>query len=152
MLNIKQLITASLVIFTTSVLSSENPILTGLQQQVSDAEKAFAQTMAQRDFEGFVSFLSEEAVFFSGPTVLRGKQQVADAWKGYYEKPDAPFSWEPERVEVLDSGTLALSTGPVYGPEGTIVATYNSIWRLEKTGKWKVVFDKGNDVCDGSEP
>ena len=31
---------------------------------------------------------------------------------------DAPFSWQPETVEVLASGTLAISSGPVKDTNG----------------------------------
>ena len=117
----------------------------GLKRQVIETERAFAHTMAIRDHAAFVS---AEAVFFSGNKPLRGRQEVAGRWKAYFEKPDAPFSWEPETVEVLDSGTLALSTGPVRDPAGKIVGTFTSIWRLEAPGKWRIVFDKGNPVCD----
>jgi len=72
---------------------------------------------------------------------------VADWWKRYYEGPDAPFSWEPEDVEVLDSGTLALSSGPVRDAKGALIATFTSIWRLEDSGKWRIIFDKGNQAC-----
>ena len=142
------ILTICSVLFTGHALSSEQGTLEELQQQVSDTERAFAETMVQRDFEGFVSFLSDEAVFFSGETPLRGKQKVADTWKSYYEPADAPFSWKPETVEVLDSGTLALSSGPVLDPEGKMVATFNSIWRLEAPGVWRIVFDKGSVACD----
>src|SRR5579862_405548 len=84
------------------------PNLAELQRQAEDTERAFAKTMADRDYTAFTSFLSDEAVFFSGPTPLRGKLHVAQAWKRFYEKPGAPFSWVPETVVVLDSGTLAL--------------------------------------------
>ena len=119
-----------------------------LKHQVSEIEMAFAKTMADRDFAAFKSFLSEEAVFFSGPKPLRGKQEVAGWWQHYYDQPLAPFSWKPETVEVLNSGVLALSAGPVYDPNGKITGTFTSIWRLEKDGKWRIVFDKGNDICD----
>lgn len=119
-----------------------------LKRQVLQTERAFARTMATRDHAGFVSFVSAEAVFFSGDKALRGRQAIADRWRVYYEKPDAPFSWEPESVEVLDSGTLALSTGPVRDPAGKIIGTFTSMWRLEEPGKWRIVFDKGNPVCD----
>ena len=117
------------------------------KRQVADTERAFARTMAARDHKAFSSFLSREAVFFSGETPLRGAQQVADWWKRYYEGPDAPFSWEPEEVEVLESGTLALSSGPVRDPKGTLIATFTSVWRLEDTGKWRIIFDRGNRAC-----
>jgi ketosteroid isomerase-like protein len=119
-----------------------------LKQQVVETERAFAKTMADRDHAAFGRFISEEAVFFSQSGVLRGRQRVIEAWKPLYEKPAAPFSWEPEKVEVLDSGTLALSSGPVRDPKGRVFATFSSIWRLESPGVWKIIFDKGNEVCD----
>jgi ketosteroid isomerase-like protein len=124
------------------------------EREVADTERAFAKTMADRDFAAFKSFLSDDAIFFSGPgqTALRGKQRVADAWQRFYEKPEAPFSWRPEQVQVLESGELALSTGPVRDPKGKLFATFTSIWRREARGQWRIVFDKGNDICDCAKP
>jgi hypothetical protein len=79
---------------------------------------------------------------------LRGLKQVNDGWKRMYEGAKAPFSWEPEQVEVLDSGTLALSSGPVYDPDHKRIGTFNSVWRREPGGKWKIVFDKGCPPCN----
>jgi len=121
------------------------PDLKPLQQQVFQTERAFAKTMADRDHAAFVTFLSDETVFFSGPVPLRGKAAVAAWWKRYYEKPEAPFAWEPGQVEVLDSGTLALSTGPVRDPAGKLIGHFTSIWRQEKPGVWRIVFDKGDE-------
>ncbi|MDK2122910.1 YybH family protein [Parachitinimonas caeni] len=118
-----------------------------LEKQVMEAERAFAKTMADRDLEGFKRFVAEDAVFSSGKS-LRGKQQVVEAWKAFYAKPTPPFSWKPESVEVLESGKLALSRGPVYDPKGKQVARFHSIWRLEAPNTWRVVFDFGVDVCD----
>jgi ketosteroid isomerase-like protein len=119
-----------------------------LASQVRDAERAFARTMADRDHAAFVSFLSDEAIFMGEGAALRGKQAVATGWTRLYEGPRAPFSWEPEVVEVLDSGTLALSSGPVRDPQGKRVGTFNSIWRRDASGAWKIVFDKGCPPCN----
>lgn len=130
----------------------QRPSGTELAQQVANVERAFARTMADRDLAAFTAMLSEEVVFFSGPTPLRGKQQVAGWWKRFYEKPAAPFSWEPKQIEVLASGTLALSSGPVRDPGGKRIGTFTSIWRLEAPGTWRIVFDKGNDDCSCPKP
>jgi ketosteroid isomerase-like protein len=119
-----------------------------LKQQVADTELAFAATMAKRDHAAFVSFLADETVFYSGPKPLRGKEAVAQFWKKFYDKPEAPFSWAPDDVEVLDSGTLAHSSGPVHDPKGKLIGRFNSVWRLEGPGKWRIVFDKGEQICD----
>ncbi|GAB3540860.1 YybH family protein [Spirosoma fluminis] len=129
-------------------INAQNPSLADLKKQVADTERAFAKTMADRNHAAFSTFLSEEAVFFSGPKPLHGKNQVAQSWKPFYESAEAPFSWEPEQVEVLESGKLALSTGPVRDPTGKVVGTFSSIWRLEAPNTWRIVFDKGNPVCD----
>lgn len=118
-----------------------------LADQVRDAERAFAKTMADRDHAAFGRYVSEEAVFFGGKGVLRGRAQVMEGWKKLYEGEQAPFSWEPEQVEVLDSGNLALSTGPVRDPEGKSIGTFSSIWRREADGTWRVIFDKGCPPC-----
>ena len=135
----------ALLLAACSTLPAATPDL--LKQQVADTERAFARTMAQRDHAGFTTFLSDETVFFGSAGPLRGKQAVADAWKRFFEKPQAPFSWEPKQVEVLDSGALALSSGPVRDPAGRLIGTFTSIWRLEAPGRWRIIFDKGCDVC-----
>lgn len=119
-----------------------------LTREVEATERAFAKTMADRDAARFASFLSEEAIFFSGEEPLRGKRQVAERWARFFQGPTAPFSWEPDRVEVLDSGALALSTGPVRNARGELVARFSSIWRQESPGVWRIVFDRGSPVCD----
>lgn len=119
-----------------------------LATQVRAAETAFARSMADRDLEAFASHVAEDAVFFAGNGVLRGRVAVVAGWKPLYDGPKAPFSWKPDQVEVLDSGTLAHSSGPVLNPEGKQVGTFNSIWRREADGSWKIVFDKGCPACN----
>jgi ketosteroid isomerase-like protein len=138
--------------FFSTVLLLATPLFAqsnaDLKEQVRNTERAFAKTMADRDHAAFATFLSEESVFFSANAVLRGSRQVADGWKRFYDGPKAPFSWEPEQVEVLDSGTLALSTGPVYDPGHKRIGTFSSIWRRDSNGSWKIVFDKGCPPCN----
>jgi ketosteroid isomerase-like protein len=118
-----------------------------LREQVRKTEIAFARTMADRDHGAFMSFLAADTIWL-GRTVLRGKAQVAESWKRFYEGKEAPFSWEPDRVEVNDSGTLGLSTGPVRDPAGTRIGMFNSIWRRGADGKWTIIFDNGCPPCD----
>jgi len=130
-----------------TVSADAPPANQNLQQQVAMTERAFAKTMADRDLAAFGRFISQEAVFVSRAKSLRGRQQVIEGWRKLYAGPSVPFSWEPETVEVLDSGQLALSSGPVHDAAGKIVGKYTSIWRLEAPNTWRVVFDSGCDVC-----
>ena len=119
-----------------------------IEQQVADHERAFAQSMADRDIEAFAGFVSNEGIFLSGPEIWRGREAVVNAWTPYFEGETAPFSWEPETVVVLDSADLALSTGPVYDSEGQKIAIFTTTWRQEQPGVWRVVFDRGNRACE----
>jgi ketosteroid isomerase-like protein len=121
------------------------PMSTGemARQQVESTERAFAQTMADRNLQAFGQLVSEEAVFFSGPEPQHGREAVVQWWSRYFTESAAPFSWEPDQVEVLASGTLALSTGPVRDAQGKLIGRFASIWRQEQPGQWRIVFDRG---------
>ena len=124
-----------------------------LKEQVRQTEIAFAKTMANRNPVAFTSFLAAETVFVSGGrTATRGAAQVAERWKAFFDGPQAPFSWAPETVEVLDSGSLAMTSGPVRDPTGKRIGTFNSVWRREADGKWKIVLDNGCPACNCDAP
>jgi ketosteroid isomerase-like protein len=114
-----------------------------LRKQVFAAESSFAASMAKRDFDAFASHVSPEAIFFGDTTVMRGKEAVLNGWRRFFQKSDAPFSWKPDVIEVLQSGNLAISSGPVFDPGGKKVGNFSSIWRRESDGSWKIIFDKG---------
>ncbi len=134
--------TAALLVALAAGASAQ-PDLPLLQRQVTDAERAFARSMAERNHAAFTALLSEQAVFFGSAQLHQGKAAVAAAWKAFFEGGQAPFSWGPDQVEVLADGTLAHSSGPVRNPAGQVVSRFNSVWRQEAPGVWRIVFDKG---------
>ena len=136
-----------LLVAMTSTVSAQPTTLAALRDQVEAAERAFADTMRRRDFDAFQQFIAEEAVFFAGDKPLRGRDTVASAWQPFFAKEDAPFSWEPTVIEVLESGSLAISSGPVRDPNGQQIGIFNSIWRRNSDDSWQVIFDRGADYC-----
>ena len=129
-------------------VAGEGPGTSDFVADLKATEEAFARTMADRDHAAFASFLAEETVFFAGPREIRGKAAVAKAWAPFFDGPEAPFSWQPDTAAVLDSGTLGLTSGPVFAPDGTRVGTFNSVWRRGADGSWQVVFDRGCPDCE----
>lgn len=114
------------------------------------AEAGFAKAFADRDLDAFLAYIDEDALFL-GRTALRGKSEVAEQWSRFFESETAPFSWEPKRWELNPSGTMGLTTGPVYDPEGNWIGAFMSIWSRRPDGSWKVIFDGGPE-CPRSKP
>ena len=123
-----------------------------LREAVWNTERAFAKSMADRDIAAFARFLSADTVFQGGKAPLRGPDAVVTAWKKFFEGAQPPFSWEPDQVLVMTTGQLAMSSGPVRDPSGKLVGRFNSVWRQESPGVWRIVLDMGNDACECNKP
>lgn len=119
-----------------------------LEREVTEAEKAFARSMAERHLDDFARHVAEHAVFFGAGEPLRGKAAVLAGWKAFFDGPAAPFSWSPDRVVVTGDGSLAHSTGLVRNPEGRPIGRFNSVWRRDADGRWRVVLDKGSPLTE----
>lgn len=130
-------------LLSASAAATAQSLVETRRAEVFAAERGFARSMADRDFAAFGRYVADDSVFFSGTAALRGRTAVLAAWQPFFAGPTAPFSWEPDQVEVLASGELALSTGLVKNPEGAVTARFNSIWQRQTDGRWLVVFDKG---------
>jgi len=123
--------------------------LAKLADEVRATEIAFAKTLADRDAQAFRRMIAPDVVWFADKP-LRGPDEVLSRWQKFFDAPQPPFSWSPEQVEVQAGGKLALSTGPVVNAAGKRIATYTSIWRRERDGQWRIIFDRGCPVCDCS--
>lgn len=131
---------------TGCALPQANPVREFLVAQVTATERAFAKSMADRDFMAFAAHVADDAVFLNGGQPLPGKAAVLAHWQRFFAGAKAPFSWQPDMVEVSGSGNLAQSIGPVADPQGVVVARFYSTWRLEPAGLWRIVFDNGYDL------
>lgn len=127
------------------------PAFAGPVEEVTAAETAFAKAFADRDAEKFFSFVADDATFF-GKTTLSGKPAVREQWSKFFESKDAPFSWKPDRVAASADGTLGQTHGPVFDPAGKHIADFASVWRKQKDGNWKILFDGGSNVCPEPPP
>lgn len=105
------------------------------------AEAAFADAFARRDRDTFFAAVDSEAVFLAPDRALVGKAEVEAVWGRFFESPEPPFSWRPLRAEPDPTGTLGLTNGPVNDASGAWIGGFQSLWRRQPDGSWRVVFD-----------
>lgn len=115
---------------------------------LAEAETAFAQSMADRDFAAFGAFIDDDAVFINGGKPLRGKAEILAHWQAFFVEPAAPFRWKPVIAEVSPANGVGYTEGPVELADGRVIATFYSTWHMRPDGSWRVVFDNGYDRCE----
>ena len=125
-------------------------VLADSAEEVRCREIGFSQSAEARDVDAFRSFIDADARFVAA-AVRRGVDEVADAWAPFFSDDGPAIKWRPSIVEVLKDGRLALSRGPyrvtATNADGESVdhwGTFNSVWRLNDDGVWRVVFDAGS--------
>ena len=128
------------------------PALADLEDDVRCREIGFSKSVESQDHEAFASFIDEDARFI-GAGVDRGREAIAEAWMVFFSGDFPTIKWRPKYIEVLDNGKLALSRGPYRmvtrdedGKTAEHWGIFNSVWRLNPDGEWRVVFDAGGPL------
>jgi ketosteroid isomerase-like protein len=128
------------------------PAPADLEIEVRCREIGFSKSVENQDRELFASFIDPDARFISG-SVARGPEAVAAAWAVFFNADGPSIKWRPKYIEVLENGELAISRGPYRlitqdedGNETEHWGTFNSVWRLNPDGQWRVVFDAGGPL------
>lgn len=124
------------------------------REAVLAAEHEWAAAARQRDLDGSVSVMAEDAVMFPpGSAPIVGKAAIREYMASGFATPGFSVTWEPEAVVVADGGDLAYSRSrSVYtlpGPDGTIHTVHAkgvAIWRKSPDGKWRCVIDIWNEA------
>lgn len=122
--------------------------------QIMKADADFAQSVAQRNREQFLSFIADVTTFNGGSaSELHGRDAVMKEWADFFDPNGPTLSWTPSRGDVVGAGDLGYTTGRslvrAKGPTGVVTerrGEYLTVWRKQRDGSWKVVFDTGSTL------
>jgi ketosteroid isomerase-like protein len=135
-------------------LCAANYAVADVIDDVRCREISFSQSVENQDVAAFSSFIDADARFVGG-SISRGPVEVTAAWSVFFADDGPEIKWRPQYIEVLEDGKLALSRGPyrmiTRDPEGKATehwGTFNSVWRTQSDGTWKIVFDAGSESAE----
>lgn len=140
-----------------AILASAATRAGDVREAVMCAEVSFSRAAERREPDTFAAFLDEEARFVSGE-VLRGPEAIVAAWSGFFAADGPGIRWRPAIVEVVADGTLAISRGTYRirgadrdGNAAETWGTFNSVWRRNAQGEWRVLFDAGGEAREPTQ-
>ncbi|MBL6447275.1 DUF4440 domain-containing protein [Fulvivirga sp. 29W222] len=97
----------------------------------------------------FIAYADSNAIIMqNGQLPLKGIANIASLHKN--TPTDLKLSWHPEKVEVASSGDLGYTFGKytLTHMQTTEHGHYVTIWKKDKSGKWKYVLDTGTKSPD----
>lgn len=118
-------------------------------QALLDADKAFDRDAA-RGLEGWMGWFAEDAQILGQTGVVQGKAALRDVYSKMFAAKEFSIHWWPVHAEVSADGTLGCTFGRAKiswrddkGELQTKDGRYTTVWRRQKDGSYKVVFDMG---------
>ena len=130
------LLTLSLLALVAAPVSARPPLrFQPDPSSVIATEIAFNRLAKQKgQWTAFRNTAANDAVMVVPQRVL------AKDWLKGRDDPPAPMNWSPSIVYVGCDGNLAASTGNWSATDGS-VGYFTTIWRRDKKGRWKWIFD-----------
>ena len=112
-------------------------------------DRDFYQASLAKGADAFVEYAAENATEDQGDSVLRGRSEILEAFKRLFAQRGFRLAWDPD--DAFAAGELGLTHGHFElhekGADGTekkIVGRYITVWRKQKDGSWKFVWDGAN--------
>jgi uncharacterized protein (TIGR02246 family) len=141
----------TLIVLTLTILSCNEQKIDKKSEgeKVMQLSREWSQMAATGNVEKTVSYWADDAFLMSaGQPPLRGKQAIRQMVEESYKIPGFRISWQPQSVEVSESGDMAYvienSQVSFTDSTGKAITQHNkavSIWRKQKDGSWKNVVD-----------
>ena len=141
----------TVIILVLTILSCSEPKV----DQKAEGDKIirlsqdWSKVASTRDLDKTVSYWADDAIVMSaGQPSYKGKQAIRQMVEESYKIPGFRISWQPQSVEVSESGDMAYLIGnsqiSFTDSTGNPITIHNDaveIWRKQADGSWKNVVD-----------
>lgn len=118
------------------------------EKALREADLGWSAAAEKKDLEAVVGFVTDDATMLPpNAPAAKGKDAVRKEWTGLLGLKDVAVKWQPDTVQVADSGELGYTSGTYTlsftDPKAGKVedkGKYLEVWK-KVDGKWKCHFD-----------
>ena len=134
-----------------SQASTPQTLQAQLEQELRNADLAFARATAARRLEGWMEFFADDAAILQNGETVSGKQNLRRYYQPIFANKDFSLTWTPTHAEAAKDGSMGYTYGTYEARNGERVShgMYLTIWR-KTNGKWKVVMDTGSAAAQNA--
>lgn len=152
MRSVPRSVVASLFLIAVGACQPASDVSASAAAAVLAADSAWAEAFAQKDVEGYLSFVDSSASIQqpNGATVT-GRAAIGEMIAAFYAMPNLTGTWRPAHAEAARSGDLAYTTGSFQfhftDPAGNAAVEkgkYLEVWRKQADGSWKMIVESFN--------
>lgn len=120
------------------------------KQEVRETEWAFSRLSEKEGIAtAFLTYAAEDAVLMRNNSLVKGYDAIKVRFEANPADPtEVTLTWNPDFVEVSNSGDLAYTYGTYtlvsrdsLGAETTNTGIFHTVWKRQKDGSWKFVWD-----------
>lgn len=124
-------------------------------EQLLETDRTFSHLSVERGtLEAFTRYAAEEAVIFRD---RRHPITGVEAVRKLFQGSGGTLRWEPYFADLAESGEMGYTLGTYdytysdeTGEERHSYGYYVSIWKRQRGGSWKYVFDSGIEAPDST--
>jgi ketosteroid isomerase-like protein len=135
---------AAVVILVGSTKADEQADIAALLK----VDRDFYQASLTKGAQAFADFAEENATEDLGGDVVRGRSEILKWYKNDYAQPGFSLVWNPDGAVI--AGELSVTHGHFEfhertdGADKKVAGQYVTVWRKQKDGSWKFVWDGGS--------
>jgi ketosteroid isomerase-like protein len=137
-------------LFLLLTLAAPGLFAQGPAAALMEADKSFDRDTAARGLDGWMSWFAEDARIEGATDVIAGKPALREVYSKMFAQREFRIHWWPVSADISVDGTLgytfgraAISWRDEKGELQTRESRYTTLWRRQKDGTYKVVFDMG---------
>lgn len=137
-----------MVLLSSCTMNKKENQIIAWKKEIVQVEKEFCNMATTEGIpKAFEAFADDDAVLMRNRDLVIGKKAIVELYNSAPAS-NAQLVWEPEFVEVAESGDLAYTYGyytyssvDSSGNTNTSQGVFHTVWKRQKDGNWKYVWD-----------